>query len=226
MPFGRPTGHPCGRPILQSPPLRGRCRRSRQRGVFGGGGRGMAARFFLDEPPRTALRERHRHPQPSRRAPPSVLPDISPSRGEIDLGRAPKDAAGVARSLTWGGRLTMRRAPKDAAGVARSSTWGGRLAMRRMLDCGEADGHPCGRPILQSPPLRGRCRRSRQRGVFGGGGRGMAARFFLDEPPRPLCANATAIPSRAAAHPPLSCRTSPPQGGRSTWGGRRRMRRA
>ena len=220
MPFGRPTGHPCGRPILQSPPLRGRCRRSRQRGVFGGGGRGMAARFFLDEPPRPLCANATAIPSRAAAHPPLSC-RTSPPQG----GRS-----------TWGGR------PKDAAGVARSSTWGGRLAMRRMLDCGEADGHPCGRPILQSPPLRGRCRRSRQRGVFGGGGRGMAARFFLDEPPRTALRERHRHPQPSRRAPPsVLPDISPSRGeidlGRApkdaagvarslTWGGCRRMRRA
>ncbi len=82
----------CGIGSLQSPPLRGRCRRSRQRGVLavaaGGWQRGSR--------PTAAPRNGGGTPAPSPAEPPpppSVLPDISPSRGEIGLGRAWRDAA-------------------------------------------------------------------------------------------------------------------------------------
>ena len=180
--------------------------------------RGMAARLFLDEPPRTALRET---PPPSPAEPPRT--PLCPA-GHLPLKGGDRPGAGA---LRCGGR------EQPPAGVSdrRPAEQGEQPDMTaehaaRLLDCGAADGLPSGRPTLQSPPLRGRCRRSRQRGVFGGGGGGWQRDFSSTNPRGPPCANATAIPSRAAAHPPLSCRTSPPQGGRSTWGGRLAMRRS
>ena len=93
----RPIECRAGAPPSNLPPSRGRCRRSRQRGVFGGGGGMRAARILHRRRSPAGRYEQNASgiPQPSRRAPPSVLPDISPSRGEIELGRAPCDAAGA-----------------------------------------------------------------------------------------------------------------------------------
>ena len=131
---------------------------------------------FPPRPTATAIIRRHR------RAPPSVLPDISPSRGEIDLGRASRDAAGVG---------------------LRCGRW---AAERRR--------HPPISPLegeMSAQPTEGGLRRWRQNA---------GSNVFRHGRPPPPSSAAT------AAHPPLSCRTSPPQGGRSTWGRRLGMRGA
>ena len=130
----------------QSPPLRGRCRRSRQRG----GGHRRPPSPCASCPPRLwhklpltlrhfAKGEASKHPT----IPPSALPGISPSRGEIDARHRP-----ARRQPPEARPPTTRRRPINPS-------------LRRRQSLRQAGNAASGR----SPPLRGRCRRSRQRGV-------------------------------------------------------------
>ena len=111
--------------------------------------------------------------------PPSALPGISPSRGEI---------ASTARSLPAPADLRPPRSNPLQAATTRPS---------------------------RSPPLRGRCHELTE----GGGARPQnanASRRKRSNPGVRVARTRSSSSNRTEQYPPLPCRASPPQGGRST----------
>ena len=103
---------PCGPPHPPISPLEGEMSAQPTEGGLRWWRQGMAARF----PSQATTPSRTKHnatafTRRDRRAPPSVLPDISPSRGEIGLGQPPGDAAGGGARAARGARADGYQMP-------------------------------------------------------------------------------------------------------------------